>query len=547
MPTITVNKVINFRQMQSKMKLILLASLLFNIVPTTIGESRHIFTYYDPKTVIDAKEQQDSIRLWLRNWYARGYLPHVLGPTEARMHPQYVELAEIFAKFPTINDPSWEMSQYVQWIAFAKEADYILREDPGATISIGGPDIYGIGRHIEGSFAKETIQEAIKSEPLPPDSNKHIHSYSSLFPAWMEVKNSWPLNQIILRNLANYTVNKRRDIVWFGDNARRHVSAELILKGLDFVQHLPHSPPGLPQATIIRSNQISNIKSDEASSNKTISWQKPRSKMELANLFLLDNLHSVQGGIAVLSPYPNHVLEAILQICSCTDIIMYERSHMSVAKNLSADLMPKCQEVLLLPDAADLLLHPPSADSSRQKILLLLPDPVKLAWKRGKLSSFLFERLFPRNLNSSIRNLLDKDKTAAKALEELPEGKIDVEKHLFWLLNHPNVAIIMINECPEDIVLSLEYHLGIRLPIYDSNAGLDNLHGDQNLYWMHSRKQFLSYINSMPPGDSTIDPQWRHSFENNNVDDMRLYQMAKKIWQITLEEIKSIEDQMYDS
>jgi len=56
---------------------------------------------------------------WTRNWFSRGHSPRILGPRDAKHHPRYEIYVAQVNTFPTVNNPLYEESCYVRWLALA--------------------------------------------------------------------------------------------------------------------------------------------------------------------------------------------------------------------------------------------------------------------------------------------------------------------------------------------------------------------------------------------------------------------------------------------
>lgn len=88
------------------------------------GERTVVYTYI--QVGIPSGEQSEAavrrtLQVWLRNWYAHGYHPIVLTPADALIHPNYTRLRGIFAGFPTVNPPEYELACYLRWLAFREQ------------------------------------------------------------------------------------------------------------------------------------------------------------------------------------------------------------------------------------------------------------------------------------------------------------------------------------------------------------------------------------------------------------------------------------------
>lgn len=60
------------------------------------------------------------VRQWLRNWYANGWDPVVLGRVDAETAPLFPHYQRRFQAYPTVNNEHYELACYIRWLAFAE-------------------------------------------------------------------------------------------------------------------------------------------------------------------------------------------------------------------------------------------------------------------------------------------------------------------------------------------------------------------------------------------------------------------------------------------
>lgn len=71
--------------------------------------------YYE--NIGSEKFQRETIRLWAKSWSQSGWSPVVLGIREAASHPVHDEFVRVVSKYPTINDPRYELACYRRYLA----------------------------------------------------------------------------------------------------------------------------------------------------------------------------------------------------------------------------------------------------------------------------------------------------------------------------------------------------------------------------------------------------------------------------------------------
>lgn len=87
-----------------------------------------IYGFYGPVPEIDAKETEALIALWEARWTQAGWVPIVLRPEHAQMHPLWNELAPKYQALPTINPKMYEFWCYARWLAVAQVGGGVMSD-----------------------------------------------------------------------------------------------------------------------------------------------------------------------------------------------------------------------------------------------------------------------------------------------------------------------------------------------------------------------------------------------------------------------------------
>jgi hypothetical protein len=80
--------------------------------------SSTIQTFFDAIPGSDSAEQQRQIDIWRNAWMAAGWNAVVNNRFDVARHPMFKEFAAKAKSFPTVNNPAYEFSCYVRWLAF---------------------------------------------------------------------------------------------------------------------------------------------------------------------------------------------------------------------------------------------------------------------------------------------------------------------------------------------------------------------------------------------------------------------------------------------
>jgi hypothetical protein len=79
-----------------------------------------VYTYFDPQVPGGRSPAHSGVlRLWSESWRRNGWEPRVLGPRDAKKHPQYERFLARVRTYPTINPRGYEDACYLRWLAFA--------------------------------------------------------------------------------------------------------------------------------------------------------------------------------------------------------------------------------------------------------------------------------------------------------------------------------------------------------------------------------------------------------------------------------------------
>ena len=113
---------------------------VFSSVQGLVTERCPVYTYFeDLPGEIDKIDQIRLLQIWLRNWYANGWNPVVLGRSDAEADPLYSYYRAKFMSLPTINYRNYELACYIRWLAFAQRdggvfADYDIYNFPADSL-----------------------------------------------------------------------------------------------------------------------------------------------------------------------------------------------------------------------------------------------------------------------------------------------------------------------------------------------------------------------------------------------------------------------------
>lgn len=83
----------------------------------------HIYAYHED---LGNENFNNLVLYWHDVWAAHGWIPHILGPRDARLHPRYGQFMSKVETLPTFNNRDFERTCYERWCAFA------LIDKPGA-------------------------------------------------------------------------------------------------------------------------------------------------------------------------------------------------------------------------------------------------------------------------------------------------------------------------------------------------------------------------------------------------------------------------------
>lgn len=93
------------------------------------------------KAFLSRHDHLQILRLWLRNWHAHGWDPHILSLADAKRDPAYEAYRQKFARLPTVNWKQYETVCYLRWLAFAGQGggvfvDYDIMNMPAGRIPV---------------------------------------------------------------------------------------------------------------------------------------------------------------------------------------------------------------------------------------------------------------------------------------------------------------------------------------------------------------------------------------------------------------------------
>jgi hypothetical protein len=142
--------------MQWRLLLLLLHLLLLvvgiNADQPSASPKCKVFTFFEDltaglspqhnlKAFLSRHDHLQILRLWLRNWHANGWDPHILSLADAKAEPNYEAHRIKFARLPTVNWKQYETVCYLRWLAFAGQGggvfvDYDIMNMPVARIPV---------------------------------------------------------------------------------------------------------------------------------------------------------------------------------------------------------------------------------------------------------------------------------------------------------------------------------------------------------------------------------------------------------------------------
>lgn len=81
-----------------------------------VQNEKIVYAYYDPAL----PNQEWMIQKWTAEWLNAGFIPKVIGVSEAMTHPHFEKFEAYFKSLPTINPPAYELACWRRWIAMVQ-------------------------------------------------------------------------------------------------------------------------------------------------------------------------------------------------------------------------------------------------------------------------------------------------------------------------------------------------------------------------------------------------------------------------------------------
>lgn len=95
-----------------------------------------VFTYFEEQAGPNAADDEELLKLWKQNWHSKGWIPTVLGISDAMEHPHAPVYQRLTENLPTVNCKAYEQACWRRWLAYER-------------VLIKGPNNYALFTDID--------------------------------------------------------------------------------------------------------------------------------------------------------------------------------------------------------------------------------------------------------------------------------------------------------------------------------------------------------------------------------------------------------------